>query len=127
MDDAERELFRVGARLDKIEQCHDALKSHVDAMPTDAALAQLIRTEVEGAWRLQNDRLPETIKRVLKEYHEEQEALRAKILAEAGVGKSHPFKQFLAANYAWIVAMLVLVMVLKPHWAETAFKAILIL
>lgn len=127
MDDAERELFRFGARLDKIEQCHDDLKAQVTSMPSDAALAQLIRTEVEGAWRLQNNRLPETIKRVLKEYHEEQAALRAKILTEAGVGKSHPLKQFLTQNYAWIVAMLVLVMVLKPHWAETAFKAILIL
>ncbi|WP_299552187.1 hypothetical protein [uncultured Tateyamaria sp.] len=127
MDDTERELFRVGTRLEKIETGQNELTSRIDAMPNDAALAQLIRTEVEGAWRLQNDRLPETIKRVLKEYHEEQEALRAKILAEAGVGKSHPLKQFLAQNYAWIVAMLVLVMVLKPHWAETAFKAILIL
>lgn len=128
---SEERITRLETRQEDAALRMRELRKTIEAKPGEDTLrliiadvvARAVRDEVDNAFKLQANRLPEMIGSVLDIREQE----RARILAEAGVGKRHPALEF-AAKHIWTVLIVAgAVCLLRPDLAIWVWRAISVL
>ena len=124
---SEERLVRIETRHDDLSARYKDLRSELHKKPGEDTLrliiadvvASAVRSEVDNAFKLQANRLPEMIGGVLDERDRERE----RILAEAGVGQKHPAVEF-AGRHLWIAPVTVLILALRPDLAIWVWRIV---
>lgn len=77
-------------------------------------------SDMDKGWMLLEGRMPEIMTKAMKAYEIEKEEAERKLKEKLGVTGSNPLKAFIARNWGWVAAMVILVIVLKPELAGHA-------
>lgn len=76
----------------------------------------------EAAFALVRKEIPSIAKLAVKEFIAEQEEAERKLIEKLGVNRVNPLKAFIARNWGWVAAIVVLVIVLRPELAGHAIS-----
>lgn len=115
----ERDLKDMDRRVD------DLVKNMPTAADVAAQVRPYLREDVEAAWKLQRDQLPQIIRTVLNDWQREEREREAAILLKHGLElnedgtakpKVHPVKSFGAKNWVMILCTLAIVASFNFDW-----------
>lgn len=78
--------------------------------------------DMDKGWTLLESRLPDLMTKAMKTYEADKEEAERKLKEKLGVTASNPLKAFIARNWGWVAAIVVLVIFLRPELAGHAIS-----